>query len=656
MRIFFTIAFTVLLLALGTAQPHRSCGTMDLLETQLEQDPGLHGRMQQIERQTEEFVRQGGHQGRVVVTIPVVFHVVHNGDAVGANENLSEALLLAQLNQLNQDFRLTNADASLIPALFQGVAADVEIEFCLAQRRPNGTATNGINRINGGRTSWTRSQIESSLKPSSIWDRSQYLNVWTVIFGSGDANLLGYAQFPGGTATTDGVVVTYTSVGSTAQPNPAGGVFGQGRTLTHEVGHWLNLRHIWGDASCGNDLVSDTPVHNTSNTGCPAYPHYSTCSSAPVEMTMNYMDYTNDGCMYMFTAGQKTRMQSVLASGGSRSSLASSQGCTAPDGSGGGGTACNIPTGLSSSQVTTNSANLSWQVVSGASSYNLRLRAVGSSSWTTGSTSAGSVAATGLAAGTQYEFQVQSVCGSNSISNFSSSATFTTLSNSCADTYEPNNSRSGSLPLIPIAADLNARISSATDRDWYRFANTATQRNIRIDLFNLPADYDLQLFQNATRRSTSQNDATNPEFIIFNTNTVASNWYAHVYGYNGAFNNTSCYTLRVTLSSSGFRTDGSTDGETSSFDLPVQLVSKGFELIPNPARDEVLVAVDLYADGPVDISVLTLSGQVVAEKTQLLTKGQQQVTMDLSKLPAGIYLVRVCQGDQLSTQKLSIVK
>ncbi len=654
MRIFFTIAFTVLLFALGTAQPHRNCGTMDLLETQLEQDPGLYSRMQQIERQTEAFVRQGGHQGRTVVTIPVVFHIVHNGDAIGANENLSEALVLAQLDQLNKDFRLTNADTSLIPSLFQGVAADAEIEFCLAQRKPDGTATNGINRINGGRTSWTRSRIESSLKPSTIWDRNQYLNVWTVIFGSGDASLLGYAQFPGGTAATDGVVVTYTSVGSTTQPNPGGGVFGQGRTLTHEVGHWLNLRHIWGDASCGNDLVSDTPVHNTSNTGCPAYPHYSTCSGAPVEMTMNYMDYTNDGCMYMFTAGQKTRMQAVLAVSGSRSSLASSQGCTAPNG--GGGAICNTPTGLGSSQLTTNSANLSWQASSGAGSYNIRLRPTGSSSWTTGSTSSTSVAATGLTAGTQYEFQVQAVCSSSLSSNFSSSATFTTLSNSCADTYEPNNSRSGSLPLIPIAADINARISTATDRDWYRFANTAAQRNIRIDLFNLPADYDLQFFQNATRRATSQNDATNPEFIIFNTNTVASNWYAYVYGYNGAFNNTSCYTLRVTLSSSGFRTDGSTDGETSSFELPVQLAGSSFELTPNPARDEVMVTVDLYADGPVDVSVLNLSGQVVAEKTQSLSKGAQQVAMDVSRLPAGIYLLRVRQGDQLSTQKLSIVK
>jgi hypothetical protein len=654
MRIFFTIAFTVLLFALGTAQPHRNCGTMDLLETQLEQDPGLYSRMQQIERQTEAFVRQGGHQGRTVVTIPVVFHIVHNGDAIGANENLSEALVLAQLDQLNKDFRLTNADTSLIPSLFQDVAADAEIEFCLAQRKPDGTATNGINRINGGRTSWTRSRIESSLKPSTIWDRNQYLNVWTVIFGSGDASLLGYAQFPGGTATTDGVVVTYTSVGSTTQPNPGGGVFGQGRTLTHEVGHWLNLRHIWGDASCGNDLVSDTPVHNTSNTGCPAYPHYSTCSGAPVEMTMNYMDYTNDGCMYMFTAGQKTRMQAVLAVSGSRSSLASSQGCTAPNG--GGGAICNTPTGLGSSQLTTNSANLSWQASSGAGSYNIRLRPTGSSSWTTGSTSSTSVAATGLTAGTQYEFQVQAVCSSSLSSNFSSSATFTTLSNSCADTYEPNNSRSGSLPLIPIAAEINARISTATDRDWYRFANTAAQRNIRIDLFNLPADYDLQFFQNATRRATSQNDATNPEFIIFNTNTVASNWYAYVYGYNGAFNNTSCYTLRVTLSSSGFRTDGSTDGETSSFELPVQLAGSSFELTPNPARDEVMVTVDLYADGPVDVSVLNLSGQVVAEKTQSLSKGAQQVAMDVSRLPAGIYLLRVRQGDQLSTQKLSIVK
>jgi hypothetical protein len=141
------------------------------------------------------------------------------------------------------------------------------------------------------------------------------LNLWVCNLGGG---ILGYAQFPGGSASTDGVVCdnnAFGRVGTAAAP------FNKGRTATHEVGHWLNLRHIWGDALCGNDLVGDTPTHNDANFGCPGAGHLSTCSGTPVEMTMNYMDYTDDACMYMFSAGQKTRMQATYAVGGPRASF-----------------------------------------------------------------------------------------------------------------------------------------------------------------------------------------------------------------------------------------------------------------------------------------------------------------------------------------------
>ena len=131
--------------------------------------------------------------------------------------------------------------------------------------------------------------------------------------------LLGYAQFPGGPAAKDGVVLVYKYTGRTGT---VASPYNKGRTATHEVGHWMNLYHIWGDATCGTDEVGDTPQHNTSNGGCPTFPHYSTCTGTPVEMTMNYMDYTYDACMYMFTAGQKSRMQAVFASGGPRASFA----------------------------------------------------------------------------------------------------------------------------------------------------------------------------------------------------------------------------------------------------------------------------------------------------------------------------------------------
>jgi hypothetical protein len=141
------------------------------------------------------------------------------------------------------------------------------------------------------------------------------LNLWSCTIGGG---ILGYAQFPGGSSATDGVVIDSKYFGLSGSANAP---YNLGRTGTHEVGHWMNLRHIWGDATCGSDLVSDTPTHNTANYGVPAYPHYSTCSGTPVEMTMNYMDYTDDNAMYMFSNGQKSRMAAIFVSGGPRAAF-----------------------------------------------------------------------------------------------------------------------------------------------------------------------------------------------------------------------------------------------------------------------------------------------------------------------------------------------
>ena len=142
------------------------------------------------------------------------------------------------------------------------------------------------------------------------------MNMWVCNLAGG---YLGYAQFPGGSSATDGVVIDDNAFGTTGSATVP---FDKGRTATHEVGHWMNLRHIWGDATCGNDQVEDTPLHNTYNFGCPAAGHTSACTGNPVEMTMNYMDYTDDACMYMFSGGQRTRMLAVFASGGPRNSFA----------------------------------------------------------------------------------------------------------------------------------------------------------------------------------------------------------------------------------------------------------------------------------------------------------------------------------------------
>ncbi|MCL9770947.1 zinc metalloprotease [Flavobacterium sp. HXWNR69] len=283
---------------------HRNCASHDVHERQLRENPELAMRMNAIENFTQQRIVENARlvNGRIV--IPVVVNVLYRTAA----ENISLAQIQSQIDVLNRDFNASNADFSQIPSVFYGVAANVGITFEL----------DAVYRKSTKKTSWgTRDAMKKSsqggLNPTSP---STKLNLWVCTIGSG---ILGYAQFPGGSLATDGVVVDskyFGTVGTATAP------YNLGRTATHEVGHWLNLRHIWGDTTCGSDLVNDTPTHNTANYGVPAFPHYSTCTGNPIEMTMNFMDYTDDAGMYMFSEGQKSRMLALFASGGARFSFA----------------------------------------------------------------------------------------------------------------------------------------------------------------------------------------------------------------------------------------------------------------------------------------------------------------------------------------------
>lgn len=271
------------------------------------------------------------------VSLPIIVHVVHNGEAVGSGTNISQAQVQSQIAVLNEDFRRmagTPGGASNNP-----IAADIEIEFCLSPVGVNGEtlAEPGIHRYNGGRSDWTTDQIENQLKPTTSWNSNIFYNIWTVKFASANASLIGYAQFPdqsglsglnpsGGPASTDGVVVRYQSFGSTDKGSFPVMVapYNKGRTLTHETGHWLGLRHIWGDGPCANDFVSDTPTQQSPSSGCPL--GRSSCNGT--NMVENYMDYSNDACMNIFTEGQKTRMQAVIAVSPRRKSLIEANLCS----------------------------------------------------------------------------------------------------------------------------------------------------------------------------------------------------------------------------------------------------------------------------------------------------------------------------------------
>lgn len=267
---------------------------------------------------------------RSKITIPVVVHVMHFGEPIGTGRNLSVAQISSQIAVLNRDFRRLNSDINAIPAAFRGWSADPLIEFCLAKQDELGNSTSGITRHLGSMSSWGSSQIETSVKPTTIWNRNQYLNFWTLEFGGADSSTLGYAQFPGGSANTDGVVIGFNVFGSTGNVVAP---YNLGRTAVHEVGHWLNLRHIWGDenACAQDDFVSDTPLQGQSSSGVPSYPNLDACQvDYPGIMFYNYMDYSNDAVTSMFTYGQWARMDAALFN--TRSSLFNSKGCSGTTG------------------------------------------------------------------------------------------------------------------------------------------------------------------------------------------------------------------------------------------------------------------------------------------------------------------------------------
>ncbi len=621
---------------------HRNCAAHEVLERQLQADPTLAVRMAAIEAQTERFIASGGAtQQRAVITIPVVFNVVYKN----ATENISDARLLAQLDVLNKDFRKLNSDVSKVPAAFAALAADYEIQFCLAKQDPSGVATTGIRRIASTRT--TGFGTNDAVKAASTggvapWDATKYLNLWICDIGGG---ILGYAQFPGGPTATDGVVLDYRYTGTTGSSAP----YDLGRTATHEVGHWLNLRHIWGDANCGNDLVNDTPTQQTSNGGCPTFPKV-TCSNGPNgDMFMNYMDYTNDACMFMFTTGQKARSMALFAAGGARASLLTSQGCNPPAVA-----TCSVPTALTASGITTTGATLTWSGTSIATTYTVNYRVVGAATWTSISATTTSATLTGLTASTNYEFQVRSNCSATA-SAFSASTTFATATPAaaCITADETANNASATAPTLTIGAVKNGGINTATDVDYYKFSNTAATKNIRITLTTLPADFDVTLYTVSstgalTQVGASANGSTTSETIRYNGGVVGT-YAVRVFGYNGALSTSVCYSLKAELSATNFREK---DGITSDENTQVLNV---ISLYPNPAIDNATVTMEIGSETNATLQVLDMTGRVLVKEARNLNAGTSDWKFSTRELPTGIYIVNIQGENGLQTsRKLSV--
>jgi hypothetical protein len=287
--------------------PRRCCGTMSYHYGQLERTPGFRQVLGAVEQATNRMMARLDTFGvPSPITVPVVVHVLYNM----SKEKISDKQIQSQIDVLNADFSAMNADGNLIPDVWKNLRMDAGIRFQLAKIDPKGKKTTGIVRRKTTKKVFGSNDAMKfrSLGGADAWPSDTYLNIWVCTLGEG---LLGYAQFPGGPPETDGVVILNAAFGTNGVVQAP---FNLGRTATHEVGHWLNLRHIWGDTQdcSGSDFVSDTPTQQFPNRDKPTFPKVS-CGNGPNgDMFMNFMDYVDDAAMQMFTKGQVVRMHAAL--------------------------------------------------------------------------------------------------------------------------------------------------------------------------------------------------------------------------------------------------------------------------------------------------------------------------------------------------------
>ena len=648
----------------------RICGTDHNLERLLSINPDAKDNMRKIEAFTDQYIQnlQSQREEATVYRIPVVVHVIYNTTA----QNVSQAQIQSQIDVMNRDFRRTNPDYTLTPSEFAGSVADTEIEFYLATTDPSGNPTTGITRTQTTQTSFAAPTTSTSVEKMKLtsqggkdaWDTKKYLNLWVCNMSGGT---LGYAQFPGsGAANTDGVVILTTAFGSTGNVNAP---YNLGRTATHEVGHWLNLRHIWGDGGCSaDDFVSDTPLAAASNGGCPTYPKKSCSSNGGFtsDMFMNYMDYTNDACMYMFTTGQKNRMRAVLATGGFRAALVSGT-TTTP-------ATCGVPTNTASSAVTSSTFTVSWSAVSGAASYDVQVR-TGTGAWTTLNSTATSLNLTGASAATQYEYQVRANCSgassAYSASKFVTTSGTTTVSycaskgNSVADEWiktvrlgsinNTSNANGGYGNFTNLSTTLTKGVSN-TITITPGWASTAYSEayDVWID-YNQDGDFadsGEKVYTRTKTTSTSVSGSFTVPTTALNGSTrmrVTMKYNANATSPCETFSYGEVEDYTVVIASSNNINPAPVDNLAENARVDGNNLKDGdvaFVAFPNPASQTLNVRLGYFGTNS-QVVIYNVTGAQVAKTTL----SSQETAIDVSKLPKGMYILSVNNGREVETMK-----
>ncbi|MBL7940940.1 MAG: fibronectin type III domain-containing protein [Flavobacteriales bacterium] len=345
------------------------------------------------------------------------------------------------------------------------------------------------------------------------------------------------------------------------------------------------------------------------------------------------------------SAGTAYHFQVLTVCSGSSSGYATAVSFTT-----GSAATCNVPGGLAASSITSGSAALSWVAVSGASSYHIQWKTSAGSTWTTvSSVAATSYSLTGLSASTAYQFQVRTNCASGN-SAYSAATSFTTSAPACSDVYEPNNSRNNG-SAIAVNTTLTGRIASQYDQDWYRFSNTTASRNVRVTLSGLPANYRIDLYNNATLVGSSNVSGTGNETIVYNTTTVSTSYYVRVAGVSGAYNATACYTLNVQTGSTSFMVEGTPEG---TIEGEINAIGNDLgHIFPNPAYDHVNISIPA-SHLATTIQLYDISGRVVGTMDHPGTTASGNVVLYLTGQPSGAYLVRISRGGESKVHRLVI--
>jgi hypothetical protein len=553
MKTLFLLIILLFTLPSFSQTVRRSCSTHEVLQEQKRLYPAIKDNIERIERHTQEVMALPQVKTRSgVITIPVVVHVIYRSS--NPIENITEEQILSQLNVLNKDYRRLNSDIKSTPSVFMPFSADCELEFKLAKRNPEGKATTGIMRYPTDRkVSWGKSDEVKITEKGGVapWDASKYLNLYVCAIGGG---ILGYSSMPGSLAIFDGVVIDYRyfgTMGTAVSP------FNLGRTTTHEIGHWLNLRHTWGDNDCGDDLISDTPVQQGPNYGCVTFPHITCSGDSKGDMFMNFMDYTDDACMNIFSAGQKKRIQTLFSFGGARASL------------------------LNSDALIAVSETLPLEI-------------------------------------------------------------------GCTDVYESNNTFTTAKE-ISANSSISAQIGALGDNDYFIIRTTETERNIQIQLSELPFDYDVKLY-NSQRQllGTSSRSNNTDEKIVLN-NAPINYYYVRVYP-NKDFSTTQCYKLTIQTSSISFAREIDKIADSRFKDL------EKIQVYPNPSIKYAQVEINTNYEGAASIFILDITGKTILSKFLNINQVTSTFQLDVTGLSNGFYTLMLKTGNEIQTKRMMVMK